>query len=121
MGVLYGLLTMPTFAMGTPFNILPRIPLVFTALQTDILYCSVFLFFKNRKKMSWLASLVTLEHVLVDLFLRMFMYPFFYSPEYAATFTGIMLIMMPIIIIECLVGGFIGYKIYERIKRVQQN
>jgi len=37
----------------------------------------------------------------------------FYSPEYASTFVGIFLMMLPVIIIESAAGGYLGFKIYD--------
>lgn len=110
---LFGLLTMPTSAMGTPFNILPRIPLILNALQLDIIMNTVYPFFKRKNKLMWAAIVFSLENFIIDGILRLATYPVFYSPEYASTFVGIFLMMLPVIIIESAAGGYLGFKIYD--------
>jgi len=111
---IFGLLTMPTSAMGAPYNILPRIPLILNALQSDIIMNTIYIHFK-KIKLNWLIMLFVLEHFLVDSLFRLLMYPFFYSLEYASLFIGILTMMLPVIIIESILGGLIAYKIYLRI------
>jgi hypothetical protein len=110
---LFGLLTMPTSAMGAPFNILPRIPLILNALQLDIIMNTVYPFFKRKNKLMWAAIVFSLENFIIDGILRLATYPVFYSPEYASTFVGIFLMMLPVIIIESAAGGYLGFKIYD--------
>jgi hypothetical protein len=110
---LFSLLTMPTSAMGTPFNILPRIPLILNALQLDVIMNTVYPFFKRRNKLMLAAIVFSLENFIIDGILRLATYPVFYSPEYASTFVGIFLMMLPVIIIESVAGGYLGFKIYD--------
>ena len=112
---LFGLLTMPTSAMGTPFNILPRIPLILNGLQLDIIMNTVYPFFKRKNKLMWAAIIFSLENFIIDGILRIATYPVFYSIEYASTFIGIFFMMLPIIIIESVAGGYLGFKIYHKI------
>ena len=44
---LFGLLSLPTYTMGTPYNILPRIPLVLCAFQADILFNTFYPAFRH--------------------------------------------------------------------------
>ena len=43
----------------------------------------------------------------------------FYPPEYVAAFANAVMLMAPIIVIESLAGGYMGYKVYQRTKKVQ--
>lgn len=117
--ILYCIISMPTCTMGAPFDIFPRIPLVLTAIQIDLLFCSLYPFFKDRKKIVWLLLLIDLNHVLVDYFFRFLLYPIFYSSEYTTIFTSIVLSMLPVAIFEYLIGAILGYKIFERINTIK--
>jgi hypothetical protein len=77
---IFGLLTLPTSAMGAPYNILPRIPLILNALQSDIIMNTIYVQFK-KIKLNWFVMLFVLEHFLVDGLFRILTYPFFYSTE----------------------------------------
>jgi hypothetical protein len=113
--ILFGLLTLPTSAMGTPFNIWPRLPLILNGLQSDVIMNTLYPIFARKNKLMWFAIIFPLEHFIVDGLLRVATYPVFYSPEYTLTFIGMFSMMLPIIIIESIAGGYLGFKIYDRI------
>ena len=52
-------------------------------------------------------------------FFSMLFYYLFYPPPLLAVFVDIVLLLLPVIIIESIVGGYIGYKVYERVKVLQ--
>ena len=114
---IFGILTLPTAAMGAPYNILPRIPLILNALQSDIIMNTFYSSFKQSKRMIWFILLFAIEHFLVDGLLRIITYPYFYSIEYQSIFVGVFTLMLPVIIIESLLGAYIAYQIYLRITK----
>ncbi len=114
---IFGILTLPTAAMGVPFNIFPRIPLILNAIQSDIIMNTFYPSFKNSKKMVWFTIFFALEHFLVDGLLRIITYPYFYSYEYQLLFLGIFTMMLPVIIIESSFGAYIAYQLYLRITK----
>ena len=90
-------------------------------LIVDLIFNSVYDFFKRKNKLVWWSILSNLylwvTHVLwALLFAALFFYPF----ELVMTnwFIPVMSFMLPVIIIEAIAGGFIGYKIYRRIEEI---
>ena len=114
---IFGILTLPTAAMGVPYNILPRIPLILNALQSDIIMNTFYQSFKKSKRMIWFILIFAVEHFLVDGLLRIITYPYFYSIEYQSVFLGVFTLMLPVIIIESILGAYIAYQIYLRITK----
>lgn len=114
---LFSFLTLPTFLMGAPYDILPRIPLILTGLQADILFNSVYGIFKSRNKLVFWGVLSSIEFFLVDPFLRILTYPLYLPSQYTLTFLNVTLLLLPVTILEATAGGYIGYKIYKRIQK----
>ena len=110
------LLTLPTSFLGAPFDMLARIPLILNAIIVDLLFSSNYRFFKSRNKLLWLTIIVSVEYNALNPFFSMLFYFLFYPPPVLAAFIDIVLILLPVIIIESIVGGYIGYKVYERVK-----
>ena len=42
-----------------------------------------------------------------------------FSPKFVTAYVNVALLMIPVIIIEGIAGGLIGYKVYERVKKVE--
>lgn len=116
MVTLFGFLSLPTYSMGAPFNIFPRIPLFLGALQSDIIFNTFYSKFKKMNQFALFAIIYSIENFIVDGLFRIAMYPFFYSADYVSMFVSIFFSMLPVIIIESLLGGIIGYTIYRRIQ-----
>ena len=83
----------------------------------DALFNSVYGFFEKRKKMKWFSILQAIEGLTVDSFLRILMYPLLMPPEFTSTFAKATLIMLPVIFFNAVFGGYIAFKIYERIPK----
>jgi hypothetical protein len=114
---LFSFLTLPTYLMGTPYNVLPRIPLILAGIQADMLFNTVYEIFKKRNKQVVWAVLVSVEFFLIDPLLRILTYPFYLPSQYTLTFFNVTLLLLPVIIIEASMGGYLGYKIYNRIEK----
>jgi len=111
---LYTFLIIPTYMGGIPFDLLSKIHLVVNSFQCDLLFNSVYGIFKKQNKLVWWAILVAVEF--------WFLNPFFglaikslllYPTEALAKFVGIFPLLLPVIIIESVAGGYLGYKIYR--------
>lgn len=111
---LFAILTLPTYLMGTPYDVLTRIPLILTGFQADLLFNSIHERFQRRQKIPLWAILSSTEFFVIDPFLRVLTYPLFLPPQYTSTFASVTLLLLPIIIVEAAAGGYIGYKIYAR-------
>ncbi len=115
---LFSLLTLPTYLMGAPYDVLTRIPLILTGLQADVLLNSVYESFERRNRLVLWGILTSIEFFLVDPFLRILTYPLFLPLQYTSTFVNVTLLLLPVIIIEASAGGYMGYKIYERVENL---
>ena len=75
-------------------------------------------FFEKRNKTLWWAIITTVEFMLMMPFLGVIMAPLFYTPEYVASMVSILPFIVPVIIIECIAGAYLGYKIYKRTEKI---
>jgi hypothetical protein len=116
--VLFVFLITPTNFAGTPFDIMGRTPLVINAFFADLVVNSSYGFFRNHNKLFWWIIFVSVGYNGISPFLSIFIYSFFYPPEFVATFSNTVLLMLPVIVIESIVGGYLGYKVYERVKQL---
>ena len=112
-------LTIPTYVMGRPYDIFPRIPGVLTILVADIVFNSFYKSYKKRDHLLRWCTILSVSFILLDVAFRTLLYPLFYSPEFIATFLNITLLLMPVILIESFAGAYLGIKIHDRVKNMQ--
>ena len=112
------LITIPTYVMGPPFELGTRWPAMINAVLIDIIGNSFYRYFKSKDRLIIWGILSTLGFVYLDALLRMIMYPLFLPMEYISSYIWITIILSPVIIIETSVGGYFGYKIYQRVKKI---
>ena len=108
--VLVSILFTPTYQGGTPFDPLSRLPIVIDAFFVDI--------FEKRNQLVWWTILSTIFYCTTNPFYFMLNMYLFYPTEILTSFMSVAFFMLPIIFAESVVGGYFGYKIYERVKRV---
>lgn len=115
-GILISLLTLPIYG-GTPnFNmIVGALIIIINSLHGDLLFNTYYSVFKQKNKLKQWAILTTTQFYLAAILLNLLnYYLFFYSID-ITTFLSPLLIVVPIIVIECYIGGNIGFKIFQRI------
>ena len=117
-GLLVTLLFLPTTAGGIPFDILSRTPTIFGSFFADLIFNSVYGIFEKRRKLSLWIILTSITFFFLDLIFRFPIWSLLYSSEFMAAFVNGLLFMLPVIIIEWTTGGLIGYKIYQRVKKL---
>lgn len=119
-GVLAAMLTLTTYLSGAPFDVLSKIPMVINSFFGDLIFNSFYTFFKKRNRLLWSAILVALGFVLIiPVFVTLNMY-LFYPPQVLTMYINVYLLLLPVTIIETIVGGYIGYKIYGRVRKEQR-
>ena len=117
--VIVALLFIPTFAAGTPFDVLARMPIIFASLLVDLIFNTIHGIFKKGNKLVWWAILGTISAlILLPFFTAVNMY-IFYPSELMTLYVNVVTLLLPVIIIESIAGGCLGYKIYERITKLQ--
>jgi len=117
-GILAALLTLTTFLSGVPFDIVSKIPMVLTSFFGDLIFNSFYSRFENRNKLNLLALLVVIGYMLmlpVFVSLNMFL---FYLPQALNSYLSVYVLLFPVTLIETIIGGFIGYQIFKRVKNV---
>ena len=113
--LLVALLTFPTTLGGPPYDVLPRLVVILAGLPADLIINTLYARFKKDNKLIYWSILSGLFFFLsLPLFQRLF-FPLFFSPEIVDGFTNIIIVMLPWIVGGSIVGGFFGYKIYNRI------
>ena len=87
----------------------------------DVIFNSFYGAFEQKKKLLWLTlSFQIFYWATHGIWLLVYMSIFFYSFEGLMNFwfIPIMSILIPIMVIEGLIGGFTGYKIFRRVEKL---
>lgn len=115
-GILISLLTLPIYGGTVNFNIIAgAVMIIINSLHGDLLFNSYYSSFKKKNKLKLWAILTTTQFYLVSILLNLLnYYLFFYSID-ITTYLSPLLIVIPIIIVECYIGGNIGFRIFQRI------
>lgn len=112
---LVAVLTLPTTLGGPPYDIFPRLILIFVGVFADLLINSVYKIFANKNKLVWWSILSGTGFFLILPFFQILFFPLFFSAQFVAAFTSVVILMLPWIIGGGIAGGYLAYKIYKRI------
>ena len=115
---IFVLLTIPTYVMGTPYDLVARMPVILIILLIDIIFNSVYAKFGKKGKILRLIIILSIVNLIGDMAFRVMIYPFVYSSNFVTFFYGISLYLLPVVIVEAIIGGYVGYKIFQRIKNL---
>lgn len=118
--ILVVLLTLPTHQSGAPYDVLARMPLIIGAFFSDLIFNSIYKTFRKHNKLIWWAIIVAVVFLLIIPFFIALNMLLFYAPEVFTLYVNVYLLLFPVTMIEAIIGGFIGYRIYERIKKPSQ-
>jgi len=116
--LLLSMLFIPTFAIGTPFDVLARVPMMIVGFLTDFIFNSVYPQFKRKKKLLWLGIFVAVFNIGLNPIATTLNMYLFYPPEVMNGFVSVITLLSPIIIIETIIGGALGYEVFRRINKV---
>ena len=111
---LVALLTIPTFMSGMPFDVLGKWPMIAGAFFSDLILNSIYTVFKNINKLfiwAFLSVLVFLTFTPIFVALNMLL---FYPPSVLTAFVSVYFLLLPVTIIEIVIGSYVGYKIFKR-------
>lgn len=115
---LFAVLVIPTFLLGAPFDIVARTPIVIVGVISDIVFNSFYGLFEKQKKLIWWAIIDMLAFFLMTPFISATFFSFIYAPEVVSAFINTVLFVLPVVIIESIMGAVIGYRIYLRTKNL---
>jgi len=117
MHTLFALLSLPTNLGGAPFDLTFRLPIIVTGLIADIVVNS---FYEMAKKQDKLKLWITLGNAFrwgIDPFLGLVIFNFYLSIDIIALYLRFYVLLTPLVIAEGAATGYIGYKIYNRVKK----
>ena len=118
-GIVGAFLTLATALSGTPFDPISKIPMILNSFFGDLIFNSLYSLFKKRNKLVWLAIIVALGFVLMmPLYVSLNMF-LFYPLQALSMYISVYLLLFPVTIVETVIGGYLGFRIYERVKTIQ--
>ena len=115
--ILFAILVIPTYLLGVPFDIIARLPIVVVGIVSDVLFNSYFGFFKRKEKLRWWVIIDMIIFFLMTPFVTSIYFSFVYAPEFVSFFVNNVILLIPIVIFESVVGAIIGYNLYQRGKK----
>ena len=115
--ILFAMLSIPTFFLGVPFDVVSRLPLVIAGLVTDVFLNGVYHFFAKKKILKLWVIIDMNVYFLITPLISLIYFSVLYEPGYVSFFVNNVIILIPIIIAESTIGAVIGYNIYERLKK----
>lgn len=118
---IFVILIIPTSFAGAPFDAFARIPVIISAALLDILYNSVYGYFEERNKLLLLILISAVAYNLASPYIGLVFNYVFYPAEYVATYASALFFTTPLTVVESIIGGYLGYKVYQRIKKVHKN
>ena len=116
-GVLAALLTLTTALSGAPFDPLSKIPMIAVSFFADLIFNSFYGFFKNKNKLIWLAIIVVLGYAFILPVFVIVNMTLFYTPQILNMYLSVYLLLLPVTIVETIMGGLIGTLIYKRVNK----
>ena len=113
---LFSLLSIPTRIGGAPFDPIARLGSVAAALLIDLVANSFYGFFQKRENLKLWSILTSGIYWFILPLFKILVMICYYSPEAVERFIGVVSLLYPVIIGEALIGGYLGYIIYKRIR-----
>lgn len=116
--MLFAILVIPTYLLGVPFDVIARVPIVIVGVLSDIIFNSYYGLFEKHNKLIWWVIINMLAFFLMTPFTSILFFSTIYAPTYVSGFINIIVLLLPVVIVESIIGAVIGYRIYQRVKRV---
>lgn len=120
-GIIFQLLTLVIPGSFAPNILVAKIPFLINVFILDVVFNSLYGFFRKNNNLVWWSVLGQVYFWTVQPFLILLFYSLFIFIEGISLewFVPIMSIMLPIMIVEAVIGGYLGYRIYERVEKNQ--
>lgn len=116
---LFALLIIPTFFGGVAFDVVSKAHFIANAFFIDLLFNSFYSDFKKNNSLKLWAVLGTTTYWAMSPLWGTAIKSFFYSPEYINLLVSVVSMLFPLILIEAIIGGWIGYKTFMRIHKIK--
>jgi hypothetical protein len=114
---IFTLLILPTFLGGPPFAVQNRIHFIVTAFVADLVVNSFYRRVVGNGRLKLWSVLGSLMFWVLLPFFSLLIRPLFYSLEAVALFANVVFLLLPVIIVEALAGGYLGYRIFLRVRK----
>ena len=118
---LFTILIIPTYLSGPPFSVQSKLHFFITGFIADLILNSLYDAFRKREQLKLWAILGSLLFWVTLPFFSLMIRPLFFSPEAVAFFANVVLLLLPVIVVEAIAGGYLGYHIYLRVRKDQLN
>jgi hypothetical protein len=116
---IFTLLIIPTNLGGTPFDPVSRMGGIATAFLVDLMANITYGISKKHEKLIWWSILITVAYWCLNPFFSTVVKYLFYSPELVEVFVNVVLVLLQVIIIEAIIGGYVGYQVYRRLNKTK--
>jgi hypothetical protein len=119
MGLLVSLIALASVQIWVPPTAMAAI---LNNFIVDVVFNSIYKSFKKRDRLLWWVILAEAYYFATHpLWLMFFSIPFYPIELTISTwFIPIMSVFLPVIILEAIAGGYIGYKIQRRVEKIKQ-
>lgn len=114
---IFTLLILPTYLGGTPFAVQTRIHFIIAAFVADLVINSFYKSAVRNGRIKLWSVLGSLMFWVILPFFGLLILPFFVPLDTIALFANAVLLLLPVIIIESVAGGYLGYRIFLRLKK----
>lgn len=116
--VIFAFLSLPTMLGGAPFDVIGRLPLIAVGFVVDVVVNSFYNAAQKRGKLSlWLTSGTAFRWA-IDPFIFILIWTLYIPLDIIASYLSVLVLLLPIIMVEGALTGYIAYKIYIRIEKV---
>ena len=116
--ILFAILTLSLGASSAA--LISKISLIINAFVLDTVFNSFYDSFKKRNNLKWWVIFGQVYYWTTESFWLVLVNLMFYRWEpVIATWYTIMPFILPIMIIEAIAGGYLGYKIFQQVKKIQ--
>ena len=102
-----------------PFQVLRAVPMLTWTFFQDLFFNSIYQYFLENNKLKLFSILQGLGGLLGDTFFRVLLYPILMPPEYISVYLNTTVLMLPVILLSGIFGGYIAFNIYSRIKNIK--
>jgi hypothetical protein len=120
-GLIFQLLTQVIPSSFAPAILVAKIPFLINMFILDVVFNSLYGVFRKNNNLVWWAILGQVYFWTTQPFLILLFYSLFIFIEgiSIAWFIPIMSIMLPIMILEAIIRGNIGFRIYQQLKKYE--
>lgn len=115
---LFTFLIIPTPIGGVPFDLFSKIQMIANAFLVDMIFNSIYGTFKKQDKLRSWAILSAVVFWVMNPFFGLMIKPFFFPPDFAFRILNILFWILPLITVQSIAGGYLGHKIFMRLKDV---